>query len=89
MKLYANNGLLAEYQLDIAFASLRNEGRQPVDVMALAYDLLVGGIDTTATQQVVLHGYLRQVLADHDSQSSSSPTGAVLNIPDDSQGETA
>ena len=51
MKLYANNGLLAEYQLDIAFAILRNEGRQPVDAMALAYDLLVGGIDTTTTQK--------------------------------------
>ena len=89
MKLYANNQLLSEYLLKTAFAILRNEGRQPVDVMALAYDLLVGGIDITATQQVVLHGYLRQVLADHDSQSSSSLTGTALNIPDDSQGETA
>ena len=89
MKLYASNQLLSEYLLETAFAILRNEGLQPVDVMALTYDLLVGGVDTTTTQKVRLHDYLRQVLADHDSQSSSSPTGAVLNIPDDSQGETA
>ena len=89
MKLYANNQLLSEYLLETAFAILRNEGLQPVDVMALAYDLLVGGIDTTATQQVVLHGYLRQVLAEHDSWLTSSLTGTALDVPNNSQGETA
>ena len=50
MKMYADNKVLAGQLLETAFAILHNEGRQPADIMALAYDLLVGGIDVTTVQ---------------------------------------
>jgi hypothetical protein len=87
MKLYANNQLLAGHLLEIAFTLLRNEGRQPVDAMALAYDLLVGGIDVTKSQRVALHDYLRQVLVDHGSQLASSVAATARSHPNDSQGD--
>jgi hypothetical protein len=87
MKIYANNQLLAGHLLEVAFTLLRNEGRQPVDAMALAYDLLIGGIDVTKSQRVALHDYLRQVLVDPGSELLSSLATTARNYPNDSQGD--
>jgi hypothetical protein len=86
MKMYADNKVLAGQLLETAFALLRNEGRQPADGMALAYDLLVGGIDVTTVQQSALHDYLREVLADHDNQIPATLTGSARNTSNDAQG---
>jgi hypothetical protein len=76
MKLHANNRLLAEHLLATAFAILRNEALGPAGSMAAAYRLLTDGIDIAPNQQVELHDYLRQVLADYDSQLPAAAAGS-------------
>jgi hypothetical protein len=44
--------------------------------MAAAYRLLTDGIDIAPNQQVELHDYLRQVLADYDSQLPAAAAGS-------------
>jgi hypothetical protein len=87
MKMYADNKVLAGQLLETAFALLRNEGRQPADVMALAYNLLVGGIDVTTVQQSALRDYLRDVLANHDNQVPATPARSACNARNDSRGD--
>jgi len=69
MKIYADNTILAQQLLEIAFALMRNERQRPAEMMKVVYQLLTSTIDVSYEDQKALHDYLQLLIQEYNSNS--------------------
>ena len=62
MKIYADNSILAQQLLEVAFGLMRNEGQQPAEIMKVVYQSLTSAIDVSDEDQEALHDYLQLMI---------------------------